>query len=250
VDDGGAGPRGRATVPRMTQQGAAPVRAPRARRREVDGHERAAGDAAPRTVSGTRAPWTRHARTELAVAGRGARLAALGAGAVAAWWSGLAWGTPAVALVAAACTLLAVVDARTHRLPDAILLPTWAAGATLLGGAALATGDGPALVRALCGGLLGFGAYATLRLVHPPGLGFGDVKLAGLLGTALAWLGWSELAVGLVAPFVLGGTWAVALLALRRASRTTAIPFGPFMVLGAALAAGGGDVVARAYGLG
>ncbi|WP_454043978.1 prepilin peptidase [Cellulosimicrobium sp. Marseille-Q8652] len=234
----------------MTQQGAAPVPAPRGRGREPGRHEAPADGTGAGTTPAAGTPWSRRARTELALAGRGARLAALGAAALTTWWSGLAGQTPALALVAAAGTLLAVVDARTHRLPDAILLPAWAVGALLLGVAALLTGDGPALVRALCGGLLGFATYAALRLAHPPGLGFGDVKLAGLLGTALAGLGWPEVVVGLVAPFVLGGVWAVALVVLHRATRSTAVPFGPFMVLGAALAAVLGDGVVRAYGLG
>ncbi|WP_435735848.1 A24 family peptidase [Cellulosimicrobium sp. PMB13] len=234
----------------MTNQGAAgKVRVARAGRREPERQEAPARDAGSRRAAGTGSAWPRRARAELAHAGRGARLAALGAAGLVAWWSGLTAGTPALVLVAAGCALLAVVDARTHRLPDAVLLPVWAVATVLLALAALLTGDGPALVRALCGALFGFGAFAALRLVHPPGLGFGDVKLAGLLGTALAWLGWAELVVGLVAPFVLGGVWAVALLALRRATRSTAVPFGPFMVLGAGLAAVGGDAVVRAYGL-
>ncbi|MCB7137583.1 prepilin peptidase [Cellulosimicrobium marinum] len=194
-----------------------------------------------------RPPWWRRLPGEVALAGRAGVVLAVLAGCAALWWSAPAAHAPALALVAAAGVLLAVVDARTHRLPDAILLPAWAACAVLLGCATLATGDTDALVRATCGAAAGFTSYALLRLAHPPGLGFGDVKLAGLLGTALAWLGWSELVVGLVAPFVLGGFWAVALLALRRATRSTAVPFGPFMVVGAALAAVAADVVVGAY---
>lgn len=239
MDDAGAPPARTATVPRMAEQGAVPGGAPTA-----DGttHGTGAGRRCPRP--GRRVA---RARSELAAAGTGAAVAALGAGAVTAWWSGPAWHTPALVLVAAAGTVLAVVDARTHRLPDAILLPAWATVTALLGVAALGSGDASALVRALAGGALAFGAYAALRLAHPPGLGFGDVKLAGLLGVPLAWLGWPELAVGLAAPFVLGGAWAAGLVALRRATRSTAVPFGPFMVAGAALAAVLGDAVAAAY---
>jgi len=243
----------------MAEQGAVPAGAPTTGgttggTASREGPTRgAAGDGARshRTGAGRRGRPSRYraarTRAELAAAGSGAAVAGLGAGAVAAWWSGPAWHTPALVLVASAGTVLAVVDARTHRLPDAILLPAWAAVTALLGAAALGAGDASALVRALAGGALAFGAYAALRLAHPPGLGFGDVKLAGLLGVPLAWLGWPELAVGLAAPFVLGGAWAAGLVALRRATRSTAEPFGPFMVAGAALAAVLGDAVAAAY---
>jgi leader peptidase (prepilin peptidase)/N-methyltransferase len=189
-------------------------------------------------TAAVRAPlrWPERVRAVQDTAGRtGFTLAAIAA-AGAAWWGGRSWATPAFVLVAAAGTLVAVVDVRTHRLPDAVVLPTWAATVTLLGTVALATGDLKQLALTLTGSALAFGAYATLRLAYPPGLGFGDVKLAGLLGAPLAWLGWAELGLGLMLPFVLGGAWAMGLLLLGRARRDTAVPFGPFMVLGAVLA--------------
>ncbi len=200
------------------------------------------------TPRGTREPRL-HARLarETRVGGRtGVALAAIAAAATA-WWSGPTWATPALVLVAAAGALLAVVDARTHRLPDAIVLPAWVVALVLLAVAALGDGDGPGLVRALAGSALGFIAYAALRIAYPPGIGFGDVKLAGLLAAPLAWLGRGELVAGLVLPFLLGGVWALALVVLRRARRDTAVPFGPFMVLGAGVAAVLGDAASHAY---
>ncbi|MHA7133055.1 prepilin peptidase [Oerskovia turbata] len=150
---------------------------------------------------------------------------------------------PATAYLAAVGSALAVIDARTHRLPNALVLPSYPALALLLGAASLLTPDGGALVRALAGGLTLYGAYCALALL-PSGLGFGDVKLAGLLGAYLGWHGWAEVVVGTFAAFVLGGAVAVVLLATRRADRRTAIPFGPFMLAGAlvGLAAGPGTV--------
>ncbi|TFF16734.1 prepilin peptidase [Cellulosimicrobium terreum] len=95
-------------------------------------------------------------------------------------------------------------------------------------------------------GLLRLRRAAALRLAHPPGLGFGDVKLAGTLGTPLAWLGWAELVAGLLLPFLLGGAWALGLVVSRRARRDTAVAFGPFMVLGAGVAAGWGQTTTGA----
>ena len=139
---------------------------------------------------------------------------------------------PALVLLAAVGSALAVIDARTHRLPDALVLPSYPVLAVLLAAASAVGSDGGPLLRALAGGLGLYGAYFLLALA-PSGLGFGDVKLAGLIGAVLAACGWSELAVGASAAFLLGGAWAVGLLVTRRAGRRTAIPFGPFMLGGA-----------------
>jgi leader peptidase (prepilin peptidase) / N-methyltransferase len=152
-------------------------------------------------------------------------------------WLTLATGAPvallpATAYLAVVGSALAAIDARTHRLPNPLVLPSYPALALLLGAASLMTPDGGTFVRALGGGLVLYGAYFLLALV-PSGLGFGDVKLAGLLGAYLGWCGWAEIVVGTFATFMLGGTYAVVLLATRRAGRRTAIPFGPFMLAGA-----------------
>jgi leader peptidase (prepilin peptidase) / N-methyltransferase len=72
----------------------------------------------------------------------------------------------------------------------------------------------------------------VLWFVYPPGLGYGDVRLAGVLGIALGYLGWGELLVGVYAGFLLGGIIG-ALLRATRLVRQRHVPFGPFMVLGA-----------------
>jgi leader peptidase (prepilin peptidase)/N-methyltransferase len=78
-------------------------------------------------------------------------------------------------------------------------------------------------------------------------MGLGDVKLAGVLGLYLGWLGWSSVLVGTFAGFLLGGVLGVALLLVRRASGRTAIPFGPFMLAGALLAVFLADPIASWY---
>jgi leader peptidase (prepilin peptidase)/N-methyltransferase len=78
--------------------------------------------------------------------------------------------------------------------------------------------------------------YFLLRAVYPPGMGFGDVKLAGVLGLYLGYLGWGHVFAGTFAAFLLGGVWGLIVLLARRANLGSAIPFGPFMLAGAALA--------------
>ncbi|MFK3833465.1 prepilin peptidase [Microbacterium sp. NPDC087868] len=130
---------------------------------------------------------------------------------------------------------LLVIDARTHRLPDRIVLPTLAGLLLLALVDALATGDRAPSIRALLGMIVLGGFYALLRLLSRSGMGGGDVKLAAVIGLVLAWHGWTALAVGAASAFVLGALYSLGLMALRRADRTTRIAFGPWMIVGAVL---------------
>ncbi|MFG3495135.1 prepilin peptidase [Streptomyces sp. NPDC047928] len=138
-------------------------------------------------------------------------------------------------LLAPFAVLLAVVDRRVHRLPDRLTLPLAVAAPVLLGAAALLPGHAGSWPLALLGGLVLGGAYFVLFLINPNGMGFGDVKLAVPLGVALGWYGWDVLFVGAFAGFLFGAVYGFGLVALRRASRRSAIPFGPFMIGGALL---------------
>ncbi|UJP10729.1 A24 family peptidase [Microbacterium sp. KUDC0406] len=130
---------------------------------------------------------------------------------------------------------LLIIDARTHRLPNRIVLPTLGALLVLVGVEALIAGDAARLVRALLGMLLLAGFYAVMRLASRQGIGGGDVKLAAVIGLVLGWHGWQTLAIGAASAFVLGALYALVLMALRRADRSTRIAFGPWMIIGAVL---------------
>jgi len=181
-------------------------------------------------------PILQRARAEVAPHRRAVTWGAAPAAAWAVWASGPGWATPALVVAATAGAALWVIDARTHRLPDALTYPTTAVVAALLALAALAGGTWDAALRALLGGLLLGGAYLLLHLVHRSGMGRGDVKLAALLGLVTAWYGWSTLVAAAVLPILLGGSVALALMASRRASRGTALAFGPYLLAGAAIA--------------
>lgn len=133
-----------------------------------------------------------------------------------------------------ACSIaLAAIDLDTHRLPNPVVLTAGILGVVFLGGAAIAAGDLESAVRALAGSGILFALYLALALLVPRGMGLGDVKLAAVVGLYLGWAGWAEFAVGAFAAFVLGGLVGILLLAARRARRSTAIPFGPWMLGGA-----------------
>ncbi len=129
-----------------------------------------------------------------------------------------------------------MIDLTELRLPNQIVLPSYAVAGALLVPAAVTAGTLTPVVRAAAAMAALWLFYYGVRAVNPRGMGFGDVKLAGLLGIYLGWLGWSSVLVGTFAGFLLGGLAGAALMMLRRAGRKTAIPFGPAMLSGAVLA--------------
>ncbi|MEQ6897360.1 A24 family peptidase [Microbacterium sp. KR10-403] len=135
--------------------------------------------------------------------------------------------------LAAVSVALVLIDLDVHRLPDVIVLPSYVVGVVLLGAASLIEGDVAAVVRMLIGGAVLYLFYALLRLIQPGGMGGGDVKLAGVLGIHLGWVGWPALVIGGCAAFLFGGVFGVVLLVFRRATGKTRIPFGPWMIAGA-----------------
>ena len=160
---------------------------------------------------------------------------------------GLESAVPAYLYLAGISVALAAIDLDTHRLPNAIVLPSYPVLAALLVVATAIEGDWWSLARAGIGGAALWFFYFLVMIAKPGGMGFGDVKLAGLLGGALAWLGRGSLAVGAFGAFLVGGLFAVGLLARGRAGRKSKIPFGPWMILGAWLGIFAGEPLWRAY---
>lgn len=134
---------------------------------------------------------------------------------------------------AAISVVLTVIDLDTHRLPNTIVLPSYVVAGVLFTLACVLGAEWSRLLGAVVGMAVLYAFYFVIRVIRPDGMGGGDVKLAGVVGLYLGWLGWGALAVGAFAAFVLGGVFGLALIAGRRAGRRTAIPFGPWMLAGA-----------------
>lgn len=149
--------------------------------------------------------------------------------------------------LAAITIVLTLIDLDTQRLPNAIVLPSYLVAAVTLAVVSLLSGDWEALLRAAVGMVALYAFYAILRLARPGGMGGGDVKLAGVVGLYLGYIGWGALLVGAFAAFVLGGIFGLALIIVRRAGRRTAIPFGPWMLAGGWVGILAGQSTARWY---
>lgn len=141
--------------------------------------------------------------------------------------------TAAFVVLAGVLMPLGLIDLRTKRLPRQLIYVAGALGAPLLVVAALIADEPQRIWWAAvgAGGALAF--FLALYLGWSGGMGDGDVRLAGLLGMYLGWIGLSHVPIGLFLGFLLGAVVGVALIARNGGDRKTAIPFGPFMAMGA-----------------
>ncbi len=156
---------------------------------------------------------------------------------------GLSWALPAFLFVAGAAMLLAIIDLQHRLLPNRVLGPSVVVAAALFCVAAAGEQDWTALLRAGLGAVVLFAVFLVLALISPRSLGMGDVKLAGLLGLCLGWLGWGAVLLGAAAGFVVQALAALVLLAGRRVQLRGELPFGPAMLAGAALVVGWGGAL-------
>jgi leader peptidase (prepilin peptidase)/N-methyltransferase len=169
------------------------------------------------------------------------------AGGFLGWMLGLDAVLPAWLVLAVAGAVLGYIDTRTRYLPSVIIWPTYLVVAAGLLGAAVASGEWGSLRRAVISGAIGFGVFYVLWFAFPRGVGFGDVRLSGLLGLALGWLGWGQFASGLYGGFFLGAVVGIVLIISRVMTRKQMVPFGPFMLVGALAGVVLGGPLTRLY---
>jgi leader peptidase (prepilin peptidase)/N-methyltransferase len=162
--------------------------------------------------------------------------------ALALVWAFLAWrigdtagwaALPAYLFFGWLAVALVWIDIDVHRLPDGLVLPAYPALLALLACASLGAGDWRPMLNALIAMTVLYALYFVMAFISPASLGFGDVKLSGLIGLVLGWLGLGTALLGLLAGFVAGGVIAIVMLVAQRAGLRSHIAFGPAMLLGA-----------------
>lgn len=147
---------------------------------------------------------------------------------------------PAYLYLVAIAPALSAVDAATRTLPNRILLPAYAATSALLGFASWRHSDATAFWRGALAGILLFAVFLAIALLAPAGsLGWGDVKLVGLLGLLTGYLGCGTVWLAMTAAFVAAALFVVARRLVRReagAERGRTVPMGPALLLGTLVA--------------
>lgn len=149
---------------------------------------------------------------------------------------GFSWDLPTYLVLFAALEALACIDVELLVLPKLIVYPTLALVAALLLLAASATGQWHDLLTAVIYAAGWFVAFFILNALNPRYLGFGDVRLAPVLGLALGWLGWKYVVLGFFAANFFGALIGVALIATKKARLDQQVPYGVFLALGTVFA--------------
>jgi leader peptidase (prepilin peptidase)/N-methyltransferase len=147
--------------------------------------------------------------------------------------------------IALACVFLftlavvTVTDLELRIIPNRVLLP-----AAVIGIALIAAFAPDTLAERAISGAAAFGLLFVVALAYPQGMGMGDVKLAAVLGLYLG----RAVAPAMLIGFALGALYGAILIARHGAeARKRAVPFGPFLAAGSAIALFVGDDIVDWY---
>ena len=149
-----------------------------------------------------------------------------------AWRVGVRPELLADSALAAVCVPLAMIDLVEHRLPTTLLIPAYPGLGVLFGLAAAVEHNGAAMLRSCEGMVILFVFYLLIALTARGALGAADVRLAGLLGLALAWPGWDTFLAGALLGLGYGALTGATMILLHRACWHTLIPLGPALIAG------------------
>ncbi len=146
------------------------------------------------------------------------------------------WVVPAYLVFFVCLVSISVIDSKLQIIPNHIVYPTIFASVPLLAFAALVEDEWSNFGHAMMGATLAFVTLLLIHLISPSGMGFGDVRLAFVLGLFLGWLSLGHVLLGLLLGFLLGSIAGLALLVTGVRGRKDHLPFAPFLAAGAVLA--------------
>lgn len=148
-------------------------------------------------------------------------------------------------VLGAALVVVSAVDLERLIIPNRVVYPAAAAVAVLLVVASAADDRWQAAWWAAACGAACFVAFYVVHVAVPRGMGFGDVRLAGLVGLATGWRSPGQAFVAILAALVLGSMVGLVVMAVSGTGRRTRVPFGPFLAAGAMVAVLAGGPLAR-----
>jgi leader peptidase (prepilin peptidase) / N-methyltransferase len=154
---------------------------------------------------------------------------------------------PAFLVLTAFLIALSAIDLDTFLLPKKLVWPAFFAGVVLLGGASLIEGETQDAIEAAAGSAIAFGLLFLIHFISPKGMGFGDVRLAAVLGLYLGYLELPTVGVGLFLSFLVASVVGVGLMVAKKRGRKDRVPFGPFLAVGTGLAIVFGEAILDLY---
>ena len=149
---------------------------------------------------------------------------------------GYSWTLPAMLIFLASLLALGCIDAERLVLPKKVVYPSLGLVTALLLAATIATHDWHRLIIAGLCGLGWFVVFFVLNFVSPRALGFGDVRLAPMLGLGLGWFGVGNVLLGFFTANLIGAILGLTLIAMKKMDRKQPIAYGVYLAIGAAIA--------------
>lgn len=162
-------------------------------------------------------------------------------GAIQNYFSAGQWLSASLLVLAGAsfivfAVILTKTDIQRHRLPNKYVFPMYLLVGLPMLCAHWAAGNVPLMNRAGWSGIFLLGIYYFLRKVTRHQIGFGDVKLAGVLGIVMGFFSPINLLWGSFVTFMGAGLYSIVLVIFKKAKMKSLIPLGPFMFLGTLVA--------------
>jgi leader peptidase (prepilin peptidase)/N-methyltransferase len=141
-------------------------------------------------------------------------------------------GLAAYAVVGVALVAISIIDVESRIVPNRILYPAAFLAAPLFVITAAVDHRWGSLWHACACAAIGFVGLFAVHVAYPKGMGFGDVRLAGLVGGAAGWMGFRAAFVAFFLMFLIGSVGGILQLAVTGGGRRTAIGFAPYMAAG------------------
>jgi len=161
-----------------------------------------------------------------------------------AWRFGVSEQTLAALIFTWALIAMSGIDIAHKLLPDSLTLPMLWLG-ILLGFFHVFVDLESSVIGAMAGYLSLWSVYIVFKLITgKEGMGHGDFKLLAMLG---AWMGWKMLFVIILTSSLVGATVGITMILLKKTSRQTQIPFGPYLAAAGWIALLWGEDLNRFY---